>query len=96
MIPSAAATAVCDVVVLEAAIRAWPDRQDAGTKWRKIRNGTDLRGVQVYDAYDLAMAIRVSFVEVCGLAKAKMLSMSQTARMRSRVNGTLRFSECKT
>ena len=54
---------------------AWPDRKDAGTKWRKIRNGTEPRGLRVCDAYDLAQAMGVSFVEVCGLAQAMLLKM---------------------
>lgn len=59
------------------AILAWPQRSDPGTKWRKIRNGTDPRGLQVCDAYDLATAIGISFVEACGLAQALFLQRNQ-------------------
>lgn len=55
------------------AVAAWGDRvKDPGTKWRKIRNGTDPRGLLVCDAFDLAEAMGESFVEICGLAMAKM------------------------
>ena len=57
---------------------AWPDRKDAGTKWRKIRNGTEPRGLRVCDAYDLAQAMGVSFLEVCGLAQAMLLNLTPT------------------
>lgn len=55
------------------AMAAWPDRKDAGTKWRKIRNGTEPRGLRVCDAYALAEAMGVSFVELCGLAQARLM-----------------------
>ncbi len=55
------------------AIAAWPDRKDPGTKWRKIRNGTDPRGFQVQDAYDLALAMGISFLELCGMAQGLLL-----------------------
>ena len=55
--------------------KAWPQSKAAGTKWRKIRNGTEPRGLQVCDAYDLAQAMGVSFLEVCGLAQAMLLKM---------------------
>lgn len=55
------------------AIVAWPDRKDPGTKWRKIRNGTDPRGFQVQDAYDLATAMGISFLELCEMAQGLLL-----------------------
>lgn len=57
------------------AIAAWKDRKDAGTKWRKIRNGTDPRGFQIDDAYDLAVAMGVSFVELCGMAQGRLVQL---------------------
>lgn len=53
--------------------RAWPDRKDPGTKWRKIRNGSDPRGLRVEDAYDLAVAMDVSFIEICGIAQGRLM-----------------------
>lgn len=55
------------------AIAAWKERKDPGTKWRKIRNGTDPRGFQVQDAYDLALAMGASFVELCGMAQGRLM-----------------------
>lgn len=51
--------------------KAWPDCKDPGTKWRKIRNGTEPRGLYVCDAYDLVEALGVSFLEVWGIAQNK-------------------------
>lgn len=55
------------------AIAAWKDKKDPGTKWRKIRNGTEPRGFQIDDAYDLALAMGVSFVELCGMAQGRLM-----------------------
>ena len=56
---------------------AWPDKKDPGTKWRKIRNGTEPRGLQTKDAYDLVLAMGMSFVELCGIAQGRMLEAAQ-------------------
>lgn len=54
------------------ALLAWPDHGDPATKWRKIRNGSEPRGLRVCDAYDMAAAIGVSFLEVCSMATEKL------------------------
>lgn len=53
------------------AVSAWPDRKDAGTKWRKIRNGDAPRELTVRDAYDLSLALGVSFTEMCGIVQGR-------------------------
>ena len=52
---------------------AWPHRKDAGTKWRKIRNGDPPRELSVRDAYDLACAMGISITDLCGVAQTKIL-----------------------
>lgn len=59
------------------AISAWGDRKDPATKWRKIRNGTEPRGLQIQDAYDLAFAIGISFLDLCGSAQHKMQELNK-------------------
>lgn len=60
--------------------RAWPNKKDPGTKWRKIRNGAEPRGLQVDDAYDLVMAMGMSFLELCGIAQGRMLEHSASKK----------------
>ena len=55
------------------AMTAWPDRKDAGTKWRKIRNGDSPRELTVRDAYDLSAALGVSFTEMCGIVQGRAI-----------------------
>lgn len=57
------------------AIKAWPQKKDPGTKWRSIRNGTG--GLGVGEAYDLASALGISFLEICGLAQARLLELPE-------------------
>jgi hypothetical protein len=55
------------------AIGAWPEAKDPGTKWRKIRNGKEPRGFRVQDAYNLALAMGISFIELCGIAQGRLM-----------------------
>lgn len=55
---------------------AWPHRKDAGTKWRKIRNGDAPRELSVRDAYDLACAMGVSITDLCGAVQSKALEIN--------------------
>lgn len=57
--------------------KAWPDSTSADSKWRYIRRADNPRGLQLCDAYDLACALGMSFVEVCGLAQAKLMQKMQ-------------------
>ncbi|MDY0258480.1 MAG: hypothetical protein RBR41_02290 [Desulfovibrio sp.] len=53
--------------------KAWTQRKDAGTKWRKIRNGDPPQELSVRDAYDLACAMGVSITDLCGAVQSKAL-----------------------
>lgn len=55
--------------------RAWPRTKDAGTKWRKIRNGAEPRGLSVRDAFDLASALGVGLTEMCGIVQGRALTI---------------------
>lgn len=56
--------------------KAWPHRKDAGTKWRKIRNGDPPQELTMRDAYDLACAMGVSITDLCGAIQSKALEAS--------------------
>lgn len=55
--------------------KAWPLLKDAGTKWRKIRNGDPPQELSMRDAYDLACAMGVSITDLCGAVQSKALKM---------------------
>lgn len=55
--------------------KAFPDFKSPGARWRQIRNLGQRLAVR--DAVELAEILGMSFVEVCGLAQAKLMQKMQ-------------------
>ncbi len=75
--------------------KAWPNRKDAGTKWRKIRNGQPPQELSVRDAYDLAGAMGISITDLCGAAQTKMLEMDFSTQNYDEKNTTAEVQQNK-
>ena len=73
--------------------KACPNRKDAGTKWRKIRNGDPPQELSVRDAYDLACAMGISITDLCGAAQTKVLGMDLTVRQQPEEKNTAQGSQ---
>lgn len=55
---------------------AWAHNKDTATKWRKIRNGNPPQELSMRDAFDLAAALGVSMIDLCGIIQGRAVEAS--------------------
>lgn len=55
------------------AVAAWPQSKSPGARWRQMRSTKIAQRLPIGDACELCSALGMSFIEVCGLAQAKLM-----------------------
>lgn len=55
------------------AVAAWPQCKSPGARWRQMRSAKIAQRLPIGDACQLCAILGMSFIEVCGLAQAKLM-----------------------